>query len=44
LLWQRVGVSTDEISGTVITWGLRPPGGDRWSAMIRERADLGLIT
>jgi uncharacterized protein (TIGR02679 family) len=44
LLWQRVGVSTDEISGTVITWGLRPPGGDRWSAMMRERADLGLIT
>jgi uncharacterized protein (TIGR02679 family) len=43
-LWQRVGVSTDEISGTVITWGLRPPGRDRWSAMMRERADLGLIT
>jgi uncharacterized protein (TIGR02679 family) len=44
LLWQRVGVSTDEISGTVITWALRPPGRDRWSAMMRERADLGLIT
>jgi uncharacterized protein (TIGR02679 family) len=44
LLWQRVGVSTDEISGTVITWALRPPGADRWSAMLRERADLGLIT
>ena len=44
LLWQRVGVSTDEISGTVITWGLRPPGPDRWSAMMRERADLGLVT
>jgi len=44
LLWQRVGVSTDEISGTVITCGLRPPGTDRWSAMMRERADLGLIT
>jgi uncharacterized protein (TIGR02679 family) len=44
LLWQRVGVSTDEISGTVITWGLRPPGDDRWSAMMRERADLGLVT
>jgi uncharacterized protein (TIGR02679 family) len=44
LLWQRIGVSTDEISGTVITWGLRPPGADRWSAMLRERADLGLIT
>ncbi|HEY2237264.1 MAG TPA: TIGR02679 family protein [Streptosporangiaceae bacterium] len=44
LLWQRVGVSTDEISGTVITYGLRPPGIDRWAAMMRERADLGLIT
>jgi uncharacterized protein (TIGR02679 family) len=44
LLWQRVGVATDEISGTVITWGLRPPGADRWSAMMRERADLGLVT
>jgi uncharacterized protein (TIGR02679 family) len=43
-LWQRVGVSTDEVSGTVITWALRPPGADRWSAMLRERADLGLIT
>jgi uncharacterized protein (TIGR02679 family) len=43
-LWQRVGVSTDEISGTVITWALRPPGNDRWSGMMRERADLGLIT
>jgi uncharacterized protein (TIGR02679 family) len=44
LLWQRVGVSTDEISGTVITWGLRPPGADRWSVMMRERADLSLVT
>lgn len=37
-------MSTDEISGTVITYGLRPPGADRWSAMMRERAGLGLIT
>jgi uncharacterized protein (TIGR02679 family) len=44
LLWQRAGVSTDEVSGTVITWALRPPGADRWSAMMRERADLGLVT
>jgi uncharacterized protein (TIGR02679 family) len=43
-LWQRVGVSTDEISGTVLAWALRPPGADRWSAMMRERADLGLVT
>jgi uncharacterized protein (TIGR02679 family) len=39
-LWQRVGVSTDEISGTIITWALRPPGHDPWSAMMRDRADL----
>jgi uncharacterized protein (TIGR02679 family) len=44
LLWQRVGVSTDEIPGTVITYGLRPPGTGRWPAMMRERADLGLVT
>jgi uncharacterized protein (TIGR02679 family) len=44
MLWQQVGVSVDEISGTVITYGLRPPGLDSWSAMMRERADLGLIT
>jgi uncharacterized protein (TIGR02679 family) len=44
LLWQRVGISTDEISGTVITYGLRPPGTGRWAAMMRERAGLGLIT
>lgn len=44
LLWQRVGVSTDEISGTVITYGLRPPGTGRWPAMMRERAGLGLFT
>jgi uncharacterized protein (TIGR02679 family) len=43
-LWQRVGISTDAISGTVLVWALRPPGADRWSAMMRERADLGLIT
>jgi uncharacterized protein (TIGR02679 family) len=43
-LWQRVGVSTDEISGTIITFGLRPPGPDRWAGMMRERADLGLVT
>jgi uncharacterized protein (TIGR02679 family) len=43
-LWHRVGISTDQISGTVLVWALRPPGADRWSAMMRERADLGLIT
>jgi uncharacterized protein (TIGR02679 family) len=43
-LWQHVGISTDQISGTVLVWALRPPGSDRWSAMMRERADLDLIT
>ncbi len=43
-LWQALGVATDSISGTVLTWRLRPPGPDRWSAMLRERADLGLVT
>jgi uncharacterized protein (TIGR02679 family) len=44
LLWQRLGVSTDAVSGTVLTWGLRPPGRDRWSTMMRERAELGLVS
>lgn len=44
LLWQRLGVSTDAVSGTVMVWGVRPPGDDRWSAMMRERADLDLVT
>lgn len=43
-LWQALGVATDAISGTVLTWRLRPPGTDPWSAMLRQRADLGLIT
>lgn len=44
LLWQRLGVETDAISSTVLTWQLRPPGTGPWSAMMRERADLGLVT
>jgi uncharacterized protein (TIGR02679 family) len=43
-LWQALGVATDSVSGTVLTWQLRPPGSDRWSRMMRDRADLGLIT
>jgi uncharacterized protein (TIGR02679 family) len=43
-LWQALGVATDSVSGTVLTWRLRPPGTDRWSAMLRKRADLGLVT
>jgi len=43
-LWARLGVTPDLVSGTVLTWGLRPPGDDTWSAMLRARADLGLVT
>lgn len=43
-LWARVGVLTDEVSGTALVWNLRPPGNDPWSVMIRARADLGLVT
>jgi uncharacterized protein (TIGR02679 family) len=43
-LWQALGVATDSVSGTVLAWQLRPPGPDRWSQMMRDRADLGLIT
>ena len=43
-LWQALGVATDSISGTVLAWHLRPPGTDPWSRMMRDRADLGLIT
>lgn len=43
-LWGRLGVATDALSGTVLTWRLRPPGSDAWSQMMRVRADLGLVT
>lgn len=43
-LWARVGVLTDEVSGTALVWNLRPPGNDPWSAILRARADLGLVT
>ena len=43
-LWQALGVATDAVSGTVLAWQLRPPSADRWSRMMRDRADLGLIT
>jgi uncharacterized protein (TIGR02679 family) len=43
-LWVRIGVAPDQVSGTVLAWGLRPPGRSRWAAMLRERADLGLVS
>jgi uncharacterized protein (TIGR02679 family) len=43
-LWARVGVSPDAVSGTVLGWGIRPPGPGPWAAMMRTRANLGLVT
>jgi uncharacterized protein (TIGR02679 family) len=43
-LWARLGVTPDLVSGTVLVWSLRPPGTDSWSAMMRARAELGLVT
>lgn len=43
-LWERLGVVTDVVSGTVLTWNLRPPGTDPWSRMMQARADLSLVT
>jgi uncharacterized protein (TIGR02679 family) len=43
-LWEQLGVLLDGVSGTVLVCGLRPPGQGRWSAMMRERADLQLVT
>jgi uncharacterized protein (TIGR02679 family) len=43
-LWGALGVATDTLSGTVLAWQFRPSGDDGWSSMMRDRADLGLIT
>jgi uncharacterized protein (TIGR02679 family) len=43
-LWEALGVRPDAVSGTVLVWGLRPPGEDPWAAMMRARADLHLVT
>jgi uncharacterized protein (TIGR02679 family) len=43
-LWQTLGVATDAVSGTVLAWQLRPPGTDRWSRMMCDRAELGLVS
>lgn len=43
-VWLAFGVAPDAVSGTVLVWGLRPPGSDAWSQMMRARADLGLVT
>ncbi|WP_426516755.1 TIGR02679 family protein [Diaminobutyricibacter sp. McL0618] len=43
-LWARAGVAVDDVSGTALTYGFRPPGHDGWSVMMRERANLGVVT
>ena len=43
-LWLTAGVAPDAVSGTVLLWGLRPPGPGRWAAMMGARADQGLVT
>lgn len=43
-LWETVGVTKDQVSGTALVWGLRPPGEHRWTRMMADRADLGLVT
>lgn len=43
-LWAMVGVVPDTVSGTVLTWAVRPPGDHPWAVMMRTRADLGLVT
>ncbi|MFD0119591.1 TIGR02679 family protein [Streptomyces sp. NPDC058320] len=44
LLWERVGVSTDSLSGTIMVWQLAPPGPHPWAQMMRTRRDLALVT
>ncbi|WP_326726380.1 TIGR02679 family protein [Streptomyces phaeochromogenes] len=44
LLWERVGVNTDSLSGTVMVWRLAPPGPHPWATMMRVRRDLALVT
>jgi len=43
-VWSAAGVAPDSVSGTAIVYGLRPPGDDPWSQMMRSRADLGLVS
>jgi uncharacterized protein (TIGR02679 family) len=43
-LWALVGVSPDAVSGTLLVWALRPPGPGSWAAMMRTRAELGVVT
>lgn len=43
-LWRRASVTPDEVSSTVLTYGLRPTGGTWQEEALRERADHYLET
>ncbi|MEI4273396.1 TIGR02679 family protein [Klenkia sp. LSe6-5] len=43
-LWAEVGVRTDDVSGTALVLGWRPPGTSAWAVSMRARADLGVPT
>lgn len=39
-VWERAGVALDRVSAPVLTWGLAPVGGNPWSALMGEAAEL----
>lgn len=43
-LWAATGVSTDGVSSTVLTYGLRPAGEGRAARQLRERSEHGAET
>ncbi|MBD9703207.1 TIGR02679 family protein [Streptomyces sp. ID01-12c] len=43
-LWRRASVTPDEVSSTVLTYGLRPTGASWQETALRERADRHLET
>ncbi|WP_405909001.1 TIGR02679 family protein [Streptomyces sp. NBC_00828] len=43
-LWRRASVTPDEVSSTVLTYGLRPRGGTWQETALRERAEHHLET
>ncbi|MEV4253433.1 TIGR02679 family protein [Spirillospora sp. NPDC049652] len=43
-LWEKAGVATDRVSGTVLTFGLTPLGDDLDARWLRERSAAGAET
>jgi uncharacterized protein (TIGR02679 family) len=41
LMWERAGIRSDEVSTTVLTYGLRPTGRSAVAASVRRRSDGG---